>query len=450
MKKSISFLIGLFLIVPFLLADGGKLVAENSLTETKAEPAWLSYLEGEVYLNFEEAEINLIIRTADGLKTANGRVEVSFRGNYIRLDKYTEIIFAALEDNFILLRIMSGNVYLRVKNEISIQTPHKQDTFPVGSYLIEVGTDKTNIYSNPKVPFNNFLSWNFRRNDELARRVTQRYLPDSLADYEYLLYRYGSWRYYSPYGYVWIPRVNYGWRPYFYGRWIWYSVFGWTWISYEPFGWCVYHYGRWQRHPSWGWYWIPTREWGPAWVYWHRYTSYCGWAPLWYDRIYYQSYRSYYDYTYGRAWTVVHKSQLSSRNIAKHVVSKTELKKRIPQNILISPTNNTSRSKFRKTYSPNRAKIADRPTTRVYSPGKITGKIISRNSYSKSSNYIKSRSYYTSSSYTSSSSRLRSSKISSRSSVRKSFSRFSKSVSRLHLRSLSQLRLITTKKKVRK
>jgi hypothetical protein len=91
---------------------------------------------------------------------------------------------------------------------------------------------------------------------------------------------YGTWVYYSPHGYVWVPRrISLRWRPYTYGRWAWTS-YGWTWISYYEWGWIPFHYGRWSWSQRLGWFWVPATIWGPAWVTWRWGNLYIGWAPL--------------------------------------------------------------------------------------------------------------------------------------------------------------------------
>jgi len=97
--------------------------------------------------------------------------------------------------------------------------------------------------------------------------------------YDYLA-PYGTWIYYSPYGYVWIPySPGYGWRPYTRGHWVW-TDYGWTWISDLRWGWACFHYGRWAWDMELGWYWVPGTTWGPAWVTWRWSNYYIGWAPL--------------------------------------------------------------------------------------------------------------------------------------------------------------------------
>jgi hypothetical protein len=70
---------------------------------------------------------------------------------------------------------------------------------------------------------------------------------------------YGDWVNTGEYGYVWRPHVtvinNYhDWAPYRYGSWRWVSPYGWTWVGDEPWGWAPYHYGRWVYvNNYWGW-----------------------------------------------------------------------------------------------------------------------------------------------------------------------------------------------------
>ncbi|HZX93546.1 MAG TPA: DUF6600 domain-containing protein [Myxococcales bacterium] len=90
---------------------------------------------------------------------------------------------------------------------------------------------------------------------------------------------YGSWTYVAPYGHVWVPAVNYGWRPYYYGRWV-LTDWGWTFVSDDPWGWAAYHYGRWNFGVGVGWYWIPGTVWAPAWVSWRYGGGYAAWCPL--------------------------------------------------------------------------------------------------------------------------------------------------------------------------
>jgi hypothetical protein len=91
---------------------------------------------------------------------------------------------------------------------------------------------------------------------------------------------HGMWVNYSPYGYVWVPNVGWGFSPYATsGNWV-FTSYGWTWHSYYSWGWAPFHYGRWFYDSMYGWMWVPDTVWGPAWVVWSTGGGYCGWAPL--------------------------------------------------------------------------------------------------------------------------------------------------------------------------
>jgi len=102
---------------------------------------------------------------------------------------------------------------------------------------------------------------------------------DNPSDEVSYLDQYGTWIDVEPYGQVWQPSVNPGWRPFVHGHWV-YTDDGWAWVSYEPYGWLVYHYGNWDYQPEVGWFWIVGDEWSPARVEWLTYDDYCSWAPL--------------------------------------------------------------------------------------------------------------------------------------------------------------------------
>ena len=91
---------------------------------------------------------------------------------------------------------------------------------------------------------------------------------------------FGIWINYPGYGYVWVPRLEPGFRPYVSnGRWV-YTINGWTWVSNYRWGWGPFHYGRWFLDTRYGWVWVPGNQWAPAWVTWGQSANYYGWAPL--------------------------------------------------------------------------------------------------------------------------------------------------------------------------
>jgi len=104
---------------------------------------------------------------------------------------------------------------------------------------------------------------------------------------------YGYWQYSPEMGVeVWIPYVEYGWRPYTYGHWT-YSPYGWTWVAYEPWGWIPHHYGNWTYVDHYGWAWVPGYTWRPHCVHFAVFDGYIGWAPVappWYRYSYNRDY----------------------------------------------------------------------------------------------------------------------------------------------------------------
>ncbi len=91
---------------------------------------------------------------------------------------------------------------------------------------------------------------------------------------------YGHWVSVGSYGRCWYPAgVPAGWQPYTVGHWG-YGDYGWTWASYDPWGDVTYRYGTWTFAPPYGWVWVPGYTWAPAWVTWSYTNDYIGWAPI--------------------------------------------------------------------------------------------------------------------------------------------------------------------------
>jgi hypothetical protein len=103
--------------------------------------------------------------------------------------------------------------------------------------------------------------------------VSFSFFQDSLSPY-------GQWVTVGSYGRCWYPaRVPVGWQPYTVGHWG-YGDYGWTWASADPWGDVTYRYGTWTFVPPYGWVWVPGYVWAPAWVTWSYTNDYIGWAPI--------------------------------------------------------------------------------------------------------------------------------------------------------------------------
>jgi len=157
-----------------------------------------------------------------------------------------------------------------------------------------------------------FDTWSRDRDDLVAQSLASAYYGKYYDQDIYGandLNGYGNWVYLSQYGNVWQPSsttigLYANWTPYRYGSWRWISPFGWTWVNDEPWGWATYHYGRW-LYNSGNWYWSPysyyrpVRSWWfPALVGFNSINNSVYWYPLSYHH-HYCNYNAYYNHHHG-------------------------------------------------------------------------------------------------------------------------------------------------------
>ncbi|MEQ1604020.1 MAG: DUF6600 domain-containing protein [Pyrinomonadaceae bacterium] len=143
-----------------------------------------------------------------------------------------------------------------------------------------------------------FSQWVSDREAIVAKRLNDgfydKYYDDDIYGAEDLSDN-GDWINTPDYGYVWSPSrlalAQYSdWSPYRYGHWRWMSPFGWVWVNDEPWGWATYHHGRWFSFGG-RWVWSPygyyrsTRSWwSPAYVVINIFSNNVCWYPLGYHR----------------------------------------------------------------------------------------------------------------------------------------------------------------------
>lgn len=371
-----------------LTAAAGLLVAAPADAQEAYDYSYarLSYVRGDVFiqrgadLGYEKGEVNFALMEGDRLGTKDGQAEVHFgRRNYLRAGEETQLELAVLPrqgDDRVRVQLYDGRIYLRVSRlerakDFEIHTPDASFyVLEAGLYRldvrdgaetelavvegameaageegsVEVERGRRIVAANGRLESeaaayfggerDDFDRWNSTRDELLALRTSERYLPTELEEYESELSQNGRWAYERPYGYVWVPHVSaLDWRPYYYGRWVWYPVIGWTWVSSEPWGWSVYHYGRWHWRFGLGWYWIPQARWAGAWVHWCWDGPYVGWSPLsWYNRPvvivnnnFYDRYYDSYHPARSRALTIVHRDRLQSPAIHRAALRGSEL-----------------------------------------------------------------------------------------------------------------------------
>lgn len=268
-KVLVALFIGLFFTIPAML-----------LAQNDSGSARISYIEGSVGLNLKQAEINMLISERDELSTQKGRVEVYLDGTCLRLNHYTKVVFANLQEPM-LVDIQYGEVYIEAKTTIEVKTPH--EVFPVeGVYRIEVDRYKTKKFHNLMLE-DDFDKWTYRRQKELSRPVA--------ADYRENYRAYYDQYYFSPHWYPYWGGINW-----YVG---WYSHWYWSWANWYLDWYPYWHWGGWY-----GWY-----SWYPMWYY-YSYYPYYYYYP---HRYYYGYYPDRYYRDDSRVLTTVRKSQLQRR-----------------------------------------------------------------------------------------------------------------------------------------
>jgi hypothetical protein len=262
----------------------------------------------------ETAELNRPLTWGDRLLTErDSRAEMSVGTAAIRLDQYTDLSIANLDQDIVQLELNSGALGIHVRElgdaeTFEIDTPNAAIVLRApGDYRVEVDeqsatvlavrtgeaeldggsgpihvVDQQELYFTgaeqlaevqPLGPPTAFDEWCIERERTLAARESTRYVSREVVGYEDLD-RHGIWWSEPGYGYVWAPTyVSIGWAPYRYGHWSWIGPWGYTWVDHAPWGYAPSHYGRWAyvRHR---WCWVPGPRhirpiWAPALVGWH-------------------------------------------------------------------------------------------------------------------------------------------------------------------------------------
>jgi hypothetical protein len=357
----------------------------------------------------EEALANVPFLPGDRVwSDASGRVEFQFPdATLVRLDSRSKLDYSGHEegdDERIVLRLWSGSLIARVRApqaaRFEIETPagsvELRDQAMVrvdvdsgetrvsayrGEAVLDDGRERVRLSAGERTvarwggaaaapeafdisPADDFASWDEGREAEerWASRSSE-YLPAELDPYAGELERNGSWRFEASAGYVWTPRVAWGWSPYTNGHWSW-TPYGWTWVPYETWGWAPSHYGRWGFSASFGWYWAPGRSWGPGWVSWGVGGGYVGWCPLGHrDRPVYAWGGQGRGYAVPRrgghgGWNVVREGDFGHRDVARRRVPLAGIDPRSLQ-VAESPRSRLTRD--------GRSLVASNPTARAIS-----------------------------------------------------------------------------------
>jgi hypothetical protein len=308
------------------VAFGGRASAQD--VSSQPAPAFVSVIEGAATLirdgRAEAASSNLPLLEGDRLKTETGRLEVFMPdGSLLHLDQNTTVDLLSGS----LVRLTSGRTIFIVSGrsderpsldyqvdaaagsvrilrpgeyrlslvqgrpgpDLELAVVRGEATLTTNRGSVSVGAGQYSTAMDGYAPvspesFNSarldaFTRWSADQVDAHLGYSSQQYLPSEVQVYASTFDRYGTWDDVQPYGNVWYPTVQVGWRPYYDGYWRTVGPYGWTWIGYDPWCWPTHHYGRWGIGAR-GWFWIPGRSWGSAWVSWGFGAGYVGWCPL--------------------------------------------------------------------------------------------------------------------------------------------------------------------------
>lgn len=255
--------------------------------------------------SWDRAELNDVVTSGVGLATDNGRAEVRVGPHAFRLGAgsrggFTQLDFAGgvfnLERGVLNVRLAPAQqgeaVAVTVAGvQVDLAAPGRyridaldgspltitvfqgQGNVRYGTNSMTVGGGQALSVTQTNMSFGNAMSteldaWAFERDERFQQLQSARYVSSYTTGVEELD-AHGDWIADGSYGTVWVPRaVPVGWAPYRFGRWRWVSPWGWTWVDAAPWGYAPFHYGRWVMIGGrWGWWpgnFVARPVWAPA------------------------------------------------------------------------------------------------------------------------------------------------------------------------------------------
>ena len=280
-----------------------------------AGTAWLFDPDSKAWVRVQR---NQTIGQGDQLRTdTRSRVALRVGSSTVWLDEQSDLEVLQMDDAGMTLRLLAGDVALRLRTAQAAQETRVQtregvispelegllriDQFDRGSRLAvlqgraqfdsvpgapvqrawlregeqaEFWWAETPRIERQSVSRDKFSAW-FIAQDQAEGAFSSGngpYVSPEMTGAEDLNQN-GAWEVAAEYGNVWIPtRVAVGWEPYRDGRWVWTRQWGWSWVDNAPWGFAPFHYGRWIQHRG-SWAWAPGRfeprpAYSPAMVAW--------------------------------------------------------------------------------------------------------------------------------------------------------------------------------------
>lgn len=351
----------------FAFVVSAALLGASSALAQATPPAHISVVDGSATVDretgSETAVADLPIVAGDRVHTTEGRAEILLGdGSALHLDEQTAIDVNAAD----VVRLLGGRLVLFA--EPGAAGGVQVDASPASVRMVSPGEARLSLFDDghgvfldvamvrgeaeivtdsgttmlqagervvvregeapgPIVSFNSaqadaFYQWSNVLLNSRRGTTSAEYLPAGLTSYGAALDENGSWSYLAPYGYVWYPHVEEGWRPYYHGRWCWRGAdIGWTFVGEGQWTWPTHHYGRWGLTSAGGWFWIPGTTWSSAWVQWAVAPGYVSWCPLGPNNAPVVGFRTARG-SGSHAWTVVRASVFDSGdNVPRHPIN---------------------------------------------------------------------------------------------------------------------------------
>jgi hypothetical protein len=123
-----------------------------------------------------------------------------------------------------------------------------------GDMAVLTGSDNAVVTIEQAVP-DGFVQWWRRRDYDETRLAASHYISPHMTGFAEVD-NAGIWKINAEFGPVWFPIAPEEWAPYRFGHWRWMTPWGWNWIDDQPWGFAPSHYGRWALIDE-HWAWVP-------------------------------------------------------------------------------------------------------------------------------------------------------------------------------------------------
>ncbi|MBV9377979.1 MAG: FecR domain-containing protein [Alphaproteobacteria bacterium] len=193
----------------------------------------------------------LLVRGRIGLQLRNSgeneTVEIAVPQGTLSMGAGTYDIDVDAEEHPLRVAVFDGKAHLSAAGgDIAIGSGQ---TAVIGS------SGPTDAVHTEQASADEFVAWCRDRDADETRLAAPYFISRDMTGYEELDSA-GTWKINAQYGPVWFPTQSVEWAPYRFGHWKWITPWGWTWLDDRPWGFATSHYGRWALIDE-HWAWVP-------------------------------------------------------------------------------------------------------------------------------------------------------------------------------------------------